>query len=82
MQWNSVPNEEPSIIFPIGAIIEDQKGKYEILEFLKQQNAHKYKVKILEQKMPIPDHMKQYVDLENHWILVLPQNLGSIKRIQ
>lgn len=81
MEWNTIPKEEPSITFPIGAILEDEKGKYEVLKFQKQDKAHKYKVKVLEQKIPIPDNMKMFIDIKEQWLLVLPQNISNIKRI-
>lgn len=78
----AIPKEEPSIIFPIGAIIEDVKGKYKILEFQKQDFAHKYKVEVLEQKIPIPAHAKPFMDEKIQWILVLAQNLSKITRVE
>lgn len=82
MEQFKVPSEEPSIIFPIGAIIEDEKGKYKILEFEKQKHFHKYKVEVLEQKIPIPKLFQMYIDEKTQWLLVLPQNLSNIKRIE
>ena len=81
MNTFSIPKEEPSIIFPIGAILEDVQGKYKVLEMQKQEKAHKYKVEVLEQKIPIPDHLKHFIDSKIQWLLVLPQNLSNIKRI-
>lgn len=81
MNWNSIPQEEPSIIFPVGAIIEDNKAVYKILEFQKQDKIHKYKTEVLSQKLPIPDSAKPFIDEKFQYILVLPQNLDKIKRI-
>lgn len=80
----SVPTEEPSIIFPVGAIIEDDKGIYKILEpMVKQEKAHKYKVEVIDQKIPIPANLRQFmIDTKVYWLLVLPQNLPAIKRIE
>lgn len=79
----AVPTEEPSIIFPIGAVIEDERARYKILEFQKQDKGHKYRVEVLEQKIPIPEQLKKYLDdTKFHWILVLPQNLDKIRRLQ
>lgn len=77
----AVPTVEPSIIFPVGTIIEDVKGKYKILEpVVKQGNAHKYKCQVLEQKIPMPQHVKLHVqDQKIMWIMVLPQNLDKIR---
>lgn len=79
----TVPTEEPSITFPVGAIIEDDKAVYKILEpVVVQGKAHKYKVEITQHKKPIPDNLKQYLeDTKLQWILVLPQNIPLIKRI-
>ena len=78
MQWFQVPKEEPSIIFPNGAVIEDPNGVYKILSFEKQDKIHKYKVEILEQKIPFPTYAN--VDPKNHTYIVLAQNLSRIKR--
>lgn len=76
-----VPQEDYEQAFPIGAIIEDAKAKYKILEFQIQEKTHKYKVEVLEQKIPIPERFKPFMDFKIHWIIVLPQNLPNIKRI-
>jgi hypothetical protein len=79
----AIPTEEPSILFPVGAIIEDDKAKYKILEFQKQDKAHKYRVDVLERKIPIPEQLKKYIDdTKFQWILVLPQNLHKIRRLE
>ena len=77
-----VPQEEPSIVFPVGAIIEDEKGKYKILKFEKQQKVHKYKVEVLEQKIPIPDNLKFFIDDKIQTLIILPQNLSNIRRVE
>ena len=83
MSWLEVPTEEPSVIFPIGAILEDEKGIYKVLEFQKQDNLlHKYRVEILTQKIPLPKELKHRIDFKNHWLLVLPQKIHCIKRIE
>lgn len=82
MDTFATSQEEPSIIFPIGAIIEDVKGKYKILEFQKQDKAHKYKVEVLEQKIKPPQNLVMYLDPKIQWLLVLPQNLANITRVE
>lgn len=83
MSWFDVPTEEPSIIFPVGAVIEDATAIYKILAFEKQDKfLHKYKVEVLTQKLPIPDSVKSHIDPNNRWLIVLPQNLGGIQRLQ
>lgn len=80
--WLKVPTEEPSIVFPIGAIIEDEKGIYKIIDFQKQDKVlHKYKVEVLTLKQQIPIHLRPFLDDKIQWLLVLPQNLHAIKRI-
>ena len=81
MDWNSVPTAEPDVIFPVGAVLEDFKGRYKVLEFRKQEKVHKYKCEVLEQKVPIPDRLKPFADDKIQWLIVLPQNLPLIKRI-
>lgn len=82
MEWFEVPKEEPSIVFPVDAVIEDQKGIYKILSMEKQDKVHKYKVEVIKQKIPIPDHMKPFIDPKIQTIIVLSQNISRIKRIQ
>ena len=83
MNWLDVPTEEPSIIFPVGAVIEDEKGRYKILAFEKQKNLlHKYKVEVLQQKIPIPKACRPFIDDKIQWLIVLPQNLANITRIE
>jgi hypothetical protein len=81
LDWLNVPTEEPSITFPIGAVIEDEKGIYKVLEFQKQDDLiHKYRVEILTQKVPIPKEFKHRIDPKNHWLLILPQKVHLIRR--
>ena len=82
MEWCKIPTCEPDVVFPIGAVIEDCKGKYKILQFEKQGILHKYKVEVLEQKIPIPPDCQMYLDQKIQWLLVLPQNINGIKRIE
>lgn len=82
LEWNKVPQQEYEQHFPIGAIIEDHKGIYKILGFEKQQKTHKYKVEVLKQKEPIPDHLKSFIDEKIQYMIVLPQNIANIKRIE
>lgn len=82
MNWNDIPKQEPSTVFPIGAIIEDHKAVYKVLEdYILQDKAHKYKVEVIHQKVPIPDNMKPFIDEKIQWLLILQQNLQFIKRI-
>jgi hypothetical protein len=82
MDWLKVPTEEASIIFPIGAVIEDEKGIYKILEFQKQECIHKYKVEVITLKTPIPPQLKHYGLEKTQWLIVMPQNLKAITRIE
>lgn len=81
MEWFAVPKEEPSVIFPIGSVLEDHKGKYKVLAFEKQDKVHKYKVEVLEQKAAIPKEFEMYLDPKIQTLVVLAQNLDRIKRI-
>lgn len=84
MQWNSVPTEEPRIILAVGSVWEDNKAVYKILEPVdtdsKNKMVHKYKVEILEQKIPLPDDLRQYIDPKFQTLVILPQNLIHMKR--
>lgn len=76
-----MPKEPPSILYPIGAIIEDDNGVYKILsEPVVQGFAHKYKVECLKQKAPIPEEWKLFLDTSK--LIILAQNIANIKRIQ
>ncbi len=82
MEWFAVPKTEPDVIFPVDAIVEDEKGIYKVLKFEKQGVIHKYKVEVLQEKMPVPDDVKPFIDEKIRWLVVLPQNLHAIRRIQ
>lgn len=81
MEWHSIPTTEPDVIFPEGAVLEDCKGRYKVLRFEKQGILHKYKVEVLEQKIPIPAECKPFLDEKIQWLLVLPQNIDKLQRI-
>jgi len=87
MDHFAVPKVEPSIVFPEGAILEDVQGKYKVIKLEKQGVLHKYKVEVLEQKIPIPSDLKVFfmndkIQTEKfQTLLVLPQNLSKIQRI-
>lgn len=81
MQWFHVPKEEPTVTFPVGAVIEDDTARYEILEFQKQGIQHKYRVKTLLQKQPIPECVRPHLRPENLWVIVVPQMVEKIVRI-
>ena len=75
---------EPSIVFPVGAVIEDQNGIMEILiRYPKARVGHTYKVKVLEWKIPPPEGVKQHLDDPNEiHICVFEENIANIKRIR
>lgn len=79
----AVPTTEPSTIYPVGAILEDHKGVYKVLKFEKQnEKLHKYQVEVLKQKKPVPPELKRFIDEKTQWLLILPQNLPFLKRIE
>lgn len=71
-----------SQIFPIGAIIEDEKGKYKILEFQKQDLVSKYKVEVLQQKIQPPKDLVMFLDPKIQWLILSPQILPTITRLE
>lgn len=82
MEWFHVPKEEPSIIFPVGAILEDDKAVYKILSGPDVQKvAHVYKAEVLHQKIPIPEDLKMFIDPKIQSLVILSQNVDKIKRI-
>lgn len=79
--WNSIPTELPTIVYPIGAVLEDDNGIFKILSEPQVQGfAHKYKVECLKQKRVIPEELKHFVD--NTVLIILAQNVAQIKRIE
>lgn len=82
MDWLRVPKEEARTIFPIGAILEDEKGIYKVLKFEKQAYLHKYQVEVITQKIPVPEHLKRFVGDKIQWLVITPTNLDAVKRIE
>lgn len=90
MNWFDVPKEEPSITFPIGAVIADQKAKMKILEGpIVQKTIHKYKVQILERYQEVPRDVREWKAVYEsdkpqdwEWMIVLAQNLPHIRRLE
>jgi hypothetical protein len=75
---------EPSIVFPVGAVIEDPMMIAEILhKYPKTRTGHMYKVKVLTWKMELPEGVKQHLDKPDEiHISVFEENMANIKRIQ
>lgn len=83
MEWYEKPTVEPDVIFPVGAVLEDNKGIYKVIkEVEKHDKAHVYKVEVLTQKEPIPDEFKQFLNSKIQYLLVFSQNLPAIKRLE
>ena len=86
MDWTRVPKEEPSTIFPVGAVIEDERGRYKIKGFTKHSYkggvTHQYRVETLIQKQPLPDEVKKKLNPADFTLVVLPQSLEKIVRIE
>ena len=74
---------EPSITFPVGAVIEDPMMVAEILhKYPKSRIGHSYRVKVLRWKIDIPDRVKEHsIAPDEMVILVLEENMSSIQRI-
>ena len=68
-------------MFPIGAVIEDMKGTYKILEAQQLGAEEKYRVQILAQKIPIFQHIPITDPTKIKWLIISSQNLSTIKRI-
>lgn len=74
---------EPSLTFPVGAVIEDPNGVMEILyKYPRTRVGHVYKVKVLQWKIDPPERVKEHLENPNElYITVLEENIHNIKRI-
>ena len=74
---------EPSITFPVGAVIEDPMMVAEILyKYSKTRAGHIYKVKVLKWKIELPEAVKQSLEKPDEtYINVYEENMGNIQRI-
>jgi hypothetical protein len=74
---------EPSITFPVGAVIEDPTIIAEILyKYPKTRTGHVYKVKVLQWKMEVPERVKEHLEKPDEiYISVFEENMGNIKRL-
>lgn len=75
---------EPSIVFPVGAVIEDPMMVAEILyKYPKSRLGHTYKVKVLKWKIELAESVKQHLEKPDEiYITVLEENMANIKRLQ
>ena len=74
---------EPSITFPVGAVIEDPMMIAEILyKYPKTRVGHVYKVKVLQWKIELSEGVKQHLEKPDEiYICVVEENIANIKRI-
>ena len=74
---------EPSITFPVGAVIEDPTMVAEILyKYPKSRLGHNYRVKVLRWKIDPPEKVKEYsIAPDEMVILLLEENMANIQRI-
>ena len=74
--------EKPSIVYPIGTIIEDPNAIMKIERFLENHSGHGYKVEVLQWKLEPPDEVKKHLDMKNFWILVNAESVPNIQVLQ
>lgn len=74
---------EPSITFPVGAVIEDPMMIAEILyQYPKTRTGHMYKVKVLKWKIELSEAVKQHLEKPDEiYISVFEENIANIKRV-
>ena len=72
-------NTYPSIIYPVGSIIEDQTAVMKIKRFAKCRSGHSYKVEVLQWKREPHANIKAQIDEKDMWIFV---SADSIQHIQ
>jgi hypothetical protein len=73
-----VYSEMPSVIYPIGAILEDEKMIMKVLEFKEVRTAHSYKVEVLQWKVMPPELIQRHMDMKTTWILITPYSIPKI----
>lgn len=75
---------EPSITFPVGAVIEDPMMIAEILyKFPKTRTGHMYKVKVLQWKIELSETIKKHLEKPDEiYISVFEENMNNIKQIK
>lgn len=76
-------NTEPSVTFPVGAVIEDANGIFEILyKYPKTRIGHVYRVKILQWKITVPSRVTEHLETPDEiHITVFEENIANIKRV-
>ena len=74
--------EEPGILYPIGAVLEDQTARLQVERFHKDRHGHHlYYCKILEWKVPIPQVIKDRQDTNYIWLWIRPDLIEKIKQL-
>lgn len=74
-----VPTEKPSVIYPVGAKLEDEKMIMEVLEFQDKPLVHMYKVKVLKWKISPAHYITPHMNMDTPWIIVVPDSIPKIK---
>ncbi len=75
-----VYDEMPSVIYPIGSILEDEKMIMKVLKFQKARTCHAYQVEILQWKVkPSDDILQHFTDPKTPWIMITPYSIEKIK---
>ena len=69
----------PSIVFPIGTIIEDCNAKMKIKKFYPSRFGHSYQVELLHWNLYPPESVRVHLDMDNFWILVTKETIDKIK---
>lgn len=77
-----VYDEMPSVKYPIGSILEDEKMIMKVLQFRECRTAHSYKVEVLKWKVMPPQYVQDVMDLKTPWILITPYSIPKIKVLQ
>lgn len=71
--------EEPSIEYPVGAVIEDQNAIMKIERFQKDRHGHHlYYCDVIKWKVEPPKGMKTYYPENKIWIWVRPESVANI----
>lgn len=75
--------QEPSILYPIGATIEDPNAIMKIERFRKDRHGnHLYWCEILRWKIEPPAQVKANQSIDKIWVWIRPESIEKIKVIE
>jgi hypothetical protein len=76
-----VYKEMPSVIYPPGTIVEDEKMIMKMGEMREVVGGHSYKVEVLKWKVMPPEFIQRQMDMKNPWVLITAYSVPKMKVI-